>query len=75
MQPNAAIVLNASIILHHHHNTHIHITPCRFVSINPNSKIPCAVDHAPEDGGPAVNLFESGAILLYLVSDMSTVTA
>lgn len=34
-----------------------------FVSINPNSKIPALVDHS---GVEPVNIFESGAILLYL---------
>lgn len=38
-----------------------------FVAINPNSKIPALVDHdaVDEDGDP-INVFESGAILLYL---------
>lgn len=34
-----------------------------FVAINPNSKIPALVDHGVE---PAVRVFESGSILLYL---------
>ena len=34
-----------------------------FVSVNPNSKIPAMIDHAP--GGP-VRVFESGSILFYL---------
>lgn len=34
-----------------------------FVEINPNSKIPALVDHSLT---PAVNVFESGAILVYL---------
>ena len=37
-----------------------------FLSIAPNNKIPAIVDTAPADGGEAVHLFESGAILLYL---------
>jgi hypothetical protein len=37
-----------------------------FVDVNPNSKIPCAVDHAPKDGGPPIRLFESAAICVYL---------
>jgi GST-like protein len=37
-----------------------------FVGVNPNSKIPAAMDHAPVDGGPPLRLFESGAIMLYL---------
>ena len=34
-----------------------------FVDINPNSKIPALVDQSQE---PALNVFESGSILLYL---------
>ena len=37
-----------------------------FVSINPNSKIPCGEDLVPADGGPPVRLFESGAMMMYL---------
>ena len=37
-----------------------------FLAVSPNNKIPALVDHAPEDGGPPVSLFESGAMLLYL---------
>lgn len=37
-----------------------------FVSVNPNSKIPAMMDHAPKDGGEPIRLFESGSILVYL---------
>ena len=36
-----------------------------FLEIAPNNRIPAMVDHAPASG-PAVSLFESGAMLLYL---------
>lgn len=37
-----------------------------FLKIAPNNRIPAIVDHAPADGGEAIPIFESGAILLYL---------
>ncbi len=37
-----------------------------FLKVSPNNKIPAIVDHAPADGGKAISVFESGAILLYL---------
>lgn len=37
-----------------------------FVAVNPNSKIPAMMDHAPKGGGAPVRIFESGSILLYL---------
>ena len=37
-----------------------------FLRISPNNRIPAIVDHDPSDGGAAVSVFESGAILLYL---------
>jgi GSH-dependent disulfide-bond oxidoreductase len=37
-----------------------------FLAISPNNRMPAIVDHAPADGGAAVSIFESGAILVYL---------
>ena len=37
-----------------------------FLAIAPNNRIPAIIDTAPADGGAAVSVFESGAILLYL---------
>ncbi|TNE38376.1 MAG: thiol:disulfide oxidoreductase [Alphaproteobacteria bacterium] len=37
-----------------------------FLAISPNNRMPAIVDHAPADGGEAISVFETGAILLYL---------
>lgn len=37
-----------------------------FLKIAPNNRMPAIIDQAPVDGGAAISLFESGAILQYL---------
>ena len=37
-----------------------------YLKINPNNKMPAIIDHNPADGGDAIPVFESGAILVYL---------
>jgi GSH-dependent disulfide-bond oxidoreductase len=37
-----------------------------FLKIAPNNRMPAIVDTAPADGGAAISIFESGAILQYL---------
>jgi GST-like protein len=37
-----------------------------FLKISPNNRMPALVDHAPKGGGPAISVFESGAIMMYL---------
>jgi GSH-dependent disulfide-bond oxidoreductase len=37
-----------------------------FLAFSPNNRMPAIIDHAPADGGEAITVFESGAILLYL---------
>jgi len=37
-----------------------------FLAISPNNRMPAIVDTAPADGGEAISVFESGAILQYL---------
>ena len=37
-----------------------------FLRISPNNRMPALVDSEPGGGGPAVTIFESGAIMMYL---------
>jgi glutathione S-transferase len=37
-----------------------------FRKINPNSRLPAIVDHAPSDKSGPLSVFESGAVLIYL---------
>ena len=37
-----------------------------FLKLSPNNRMSAIVDHEPVGGGPPLDLFESGAILLYL---------
>jgi GSH-dependent disulfide-bond oxidoreductase len=38
----------------------------KFLKFSPNNRIPAIIDRKPADGGKAITVFESGAILLYL---------
>jgi GSH-dependent disulfide-bond oxidoreductase len=37
-----------------------------FLAFSPNNRMPAIIDHAPNDGGEKITVFESGAILQYL---------
>ena len=38
-----------------------------FLGINPNNRMPALVDHEPVGGGEPISIFESGAMMLYIV--------
>ncbi len=37
-----------------------------FLKLNPNHRMPTMVDHEPKGGGAPINVFESGAIMMYI---------
>jgi GST-like protein len=37
-----------------------------FLAISPNNRMPAIIDHEPADGGSAIAIFESGAIMMYV---------
>jgi GST-like protein len=39
-----------------------------FLKFSPNNRMPAIIDRAPADGGEAISVFESGAILQYLAA-------
>ena len=39
-----------------------------YLAFSSNNKMPAIIDHAPNDGGAPISVFESGAILLYLAN-------
>jgi GSH-dependent disulfide-bond oxidoreductase len=43
-----------------------------FLAFSPNNRMPAIIDTAPADGGNAVSVFESGAILVYLAEKTGT---
>jgi GST-like protein len=44
----------------------------QFLAISPNNRMPALVDRVPADGGAAISVFESGAILQYLADKLGT---